>query len=143
MLRKVKFVLFCGFYVAAVVLCIWADRSALPKPDLGRLTSLLSGSEEGYQPLGVEFEAYRPFLPEKGTASFIMDYQFNPYVTNIEHLYTAQSYLIPLVLNPHPGELAGIIHCTNQGIANVRMRMTGYQLLIPISDGKGIAVKKQ
>ncbi len=136
---------FCGFifHLIALVILIF---SRLPSPPASPLpgfifNSLLAGKSP-FTPFGSEFSVFKPLLPPFEKVSFIMDYPFTPYVTNIDQFYTAQSYLAPTILSHDPDQRAAIVYYSTTKIAQRRLEETGYRILIPLSEGKGIAVKK-
>lgn len=130
------------FYGAITMVLIRSEHPPIPKPHPLLLQNLLLGTDRGYQELGSQFLAFRNNLPAKGTVSFVMDYAFSPYGSNIEQIYTAQSYLVPLVLNPNPGEPIGVFYCTTESIAQLKMLQFGYKPILPLRDGQTIAIKQ-
>jgi len=104
------------------------------------LNRLLNGNDADFRVPGSQFQAFKESLPKKGTFSFLMDRAFDPYDTMIESLYAAQAYLAPLLINPKPDEKIAIVYCSNQTIAEERMKQEGYQP-ISMNNGKGLAIK--
>jgi hypothetical protein len=140
---KFRMLASCLFYALLLFVLSRAEHPHMPAVHPVLLGHLLQGSDRVFVPFGaVAFAPFEKYLPPSGPMSFIMDHPFSPYGTTIEQLYTAQSYLTPRILNPNGGETAGLIYCSNQDIANFRMAQNGYQMLFPVSDGKGVAVKK-
>lgn len=111
-----------GKYPSPVVKALWAGNDPFIAP-------------------GAEFEAFKSLLPPGEKVSFLLDFPFNPYVPNIDRLYSAQSYLAPRVLSHDPGERAAIVFCSNEEIAQKRLAQEGYQMLVNLGDGKGVAMK--
>ena len=107
-----------------------------------RVSKELWASHSPLKPFGYEFSAFKAFLPPHEKVSFIMDFPFNPYVRNIDQFYSAQAYLTPTLLSHEPDQRAAIIYCSNTPIAKMRMEQTGYRIILPLAEGKGIAVKK-
>lgn len=123
-------------------LCWTIALSELPSLDLSAFALrklLFSGHEAIFRIPGAEFLIFRPYLPTKGTVSFIKDTPHQPSDPKTEWLYLAQRQLIPLLLNKNPGEKAAIIFCSNENIAELRMRDTGYHWVKNLGGGKGIA----
>ena len=87
------------------------------------------------------FSLFKPYAPEKGSLSFIMDFPYNPYGTNIAQVFSAQNYFAPLILNPHPQEKQAFFFCSSNQIAAVRLQETGYKIRALLADGKGLAEK--
>ncbi len=106
------------------------------------MNSLFTGSGQAHIRPGAEFEAFRKYLPRRGTVSFLMDEPLDSQKLSTETWLSAQAFLAPLVLNPEPGEDAAILYCTSHAIADARMAQSGYRLAAVIADGKGMAVKK-
>ncbi len=141
MSKTVKLVLACVFYA---LLCLLILRSKTPEVrpvPQALIQGLLSGSHRGYIEFGNEFSGFKKYFSEKIPATFLMDFPFNPYAPTIAQYYTAQSYFVPMILNPEPEEKVAIVYCTNHSIADQRMQQTGYRLAAVEGDGKGIAVK--
>lgn len=103
---------------------------------------LWAGHNSTLKAFGSEFSAFRPFLPPHEKVSFIMDFPFTPYVRNIDQFYSAQAYLTPTLLSHEPDQRAAIIYCSSSPIAEMRMEQAGYRILLPLAEGKGIAIKK-
>ncbi len=115
---------------------------ALQSPDTSMLSGMVRGTHEGIPKLGSEFDLFRPYLSAEETYSFIMDFPFNGYGNITKQIYTAQSALAPVLLNPKPVEKNALVYCTNSAVALQRLAETGYTLVRPLADGKGLAVKK-
>ncbi len=103
-------------------------------------SALLHGGDPFISP-GIEFSAFKPLLPEREKVSFILDFPFNPYVPNIDKLYSAQSYLVPRIISHQTEERAAIVFCSNDEIAKKRLDESGYRMIVPLGDGKGVAAK--
>lgn len=129
------------FHVAIFSLILLFKAPALPPIHANLLKELLAGKSP-FLPFGSEFEAFKPHLPPNERVSFIMDFPFTPYVRDIDRFYTAQSYFTPIVLSHEPDQRAAIVYCSSTAIAQKRLEETGYQILLPLAEGKGIAVKK-
>jgi hypothetical protein len=129
------------FYAVVVFSIFFLKPPAIPPVSKVILNELLSGNSP-FNPVGFQFSAFKPLLPPHEKVSFIMDFPFSPYVKNIDQLYAAQSYLTPIVLSPFPDQRAAIIYCSTTAVAEARMKETGYRILLPIAEGKGIAVKR-
>lgn len=130
------------FYTLIAILILNFSIPALPEFPPVLFRHLIAGKDP-FIPFGAEFSAFKPLLPPHEKVSFIMDYPFSPYGKTIQQLYTAQAYLVPTILSYEPGQRAAIIFCSNREIAERRMEETGYRLLLPLGDGKGIAIQKQ
>lgn len=115
---------------------------ALQSPDPAILSGILKGSNKGVPVLGEEFDPFRPYVSPGETYSFIMDLPFNGYGNITKQIYTAQSRLAPVLLNPAPGEKNALVYCSNTAVAMQRLEESGYTLVRPLADGKGLAVKK-
>ncbi len=129
------------FYALVVFLIFFLKAPPIPNISRVILNELLSGNSP-YNLVGFQFSAFKPLLPPREKVSFIMDFPFSPYVKNIDQLYAAQSYLTPTILSPFPDQRAAIFYCSTTTIAEARMRETGYRILLPVAEGKGIAVKR-
>ncbi|MBI4550214.1 MAG: hypothetical protein HY714_04755 [Candidatus Omnitrophica bacterium] len=131
-------VLYAALFIAAA-----RSPDLLPrKISVPVIRSLLAGEDRSILPVGYEFEPYRRFLPARGRLGFIMDFPFHPYGKTITQLYSAQTYFVPVVLNPNPGDPVALLYCSNRFIADQRLAETGYRLAAVLADGKGFAVKK-
>jgi len=106
------------------------------------LANLLNGSDKGFETLGSEYEPFVSYLPKTGAISFIMDYPFSNYARTVEQLYTAQSYLVPLIINPGTEEKIAILYCSSDEIADHRLNQSQYKPLARLGAGKGIALKQ-
>jgi len=102
--------------------------------------ALLMGNDPFVAP-GSEFHVFKALLPEREKVSFILDHPFNPYVPNIDKIYSAQSFFTPRVISPETKERAAIVFCSNDEIAKKRLDESGYRMLVPLGDGKGVAAK--
>jgi len=105
---------------------------------------LLAGHQDVFlvQDPGIVFSTFIPFLSPKSEISFISDRPYAPRDQAIEKLQIAQGRLAPRILNPDPVEKTALIFCTNQSLAEARMKSTGYRSVITLGDGKVIAEKK-
>ncbi|HCM42924.1 MAG TPA: hypothetical protein PLY88_03500 [Candidatus Omnitrophota bacterium] len=110
----------------------------LPIPIIRKL--LLTG-QNPFPEIGSEYKAFKPFLPQNEKVSYIGIRPSDDYAAYLQKLFKAQSALVPMVLTGS-GERAAIIDCPNSKIADARMNEEGYNLLIPLADGKGIAIKR-
>lgn len=88
-----------------------------------------------------EFAVFKPFLPPNEKVSILMDTPFSPYDETSRILYTAQSFLTPTVVAAGLSQRAALIYCSDSRLAEKRLKETGYRLALPLSNGKGIAVK--
>jgi hypothetical protein len=127
------------FWAAAALLVLTAPYPKRERPPAAVLKPLFLGTDDGLPEFGGAFNTFRSFLPRKGEISFIMDYPFHPYGKTVEQLYTAQSALIPLVLNPEPGEPEAVVFCSSPAAAEKRLAETGYRMTHAFGDGKGLA----
>lgn len=114
---------------------------ALPENSLSAFQRFCAADHNNLPSHNQEYDVFKPYLPSHGSVSFIMDYPFHPYSKTVGQLYTAQSRLAPLVLNPSPDEKNAIIFCTDAKTADIRMLQTGYRLTQALANGKGVAVK--
>jgi len=131
------------FHVLIILLILLHHPPTPPSVASAReLTNELFAGKDPFISSGAPFAAFKPFLPPHEKVSFIMDYPFSPYVRHIDRLYNAQSFLAPTVLTYEPDQRAAIVYCSNTSIAEQRLEETGYRILIPLGDGKGVAVKK-
>ncbi len=131
------------FTLVVLIAVTQSDRPAFPDAPRSLYGRMLSGDSRTHHAFGSEFAPYRPLLPEKGAITFIMDFAFSPYARSIDQLYRAQSHLVPLLLNPKPGETAGLVYCSSDAIAEKRLDETGYRMLFPVENGKGVAIRSQ
>lgn len=132
--------------IAFYLFIIAATLKNLPKAELQAhptlLQNLLSGSTQAYLLAGSEFEPFKPFLPEYGTFTWIVDDPFDRSDEKARRFYWgAGNYLCPIILNGYPGENRAIVFCSTQLIANQRLRETGYRWTKVIASGKGLAEK--
>ena len=103
--------------------------------------ALLADDPSAFPAWGGAFEPLRRELPASGRFTFLMDYPFHPYGNTVELLYTAQSVLAPVLLNPQPGEPLALVWCSSESAAVRRMAETGYLWQKNPGGGKGLAVK--
>ena len=115
---------------------------AIQNPDPAVLVRMARGADEGIPQLGSEFDLFRPYISPQETYSFIMDFPFNSYGSIMKQIYTAQSVLAPVLLNPKTVEKNALVYCSNSAQAQRRLKETGYVLTRPLANGKGLAVKK-
>lgn len=101
----------------------------------------LAGNETFFkiQDPGVPFAIFEPYLPHRGSVSFLTD---NLERTTAEALQSAQGFLAPLLLNPDPGESTALVFCSQNAIAAARMQATGYRPIKVFGNGKLIAEKR-
>lgn len=147
-IRQLISVLFIIYTVVAILLS-FSPLGLKARPVL--LQNLISGNDQNFVlPGSAQLEPFKPYLSKNGFYSYIMDHPFNdsPYAKNEERaeerefFWLAQNYFIPAILNRSPAEERAIIFCSNDEIAESRMRETGYAWVQKLGDGKGIAVKK-
>jgi len=138
---NIRNILGYAFWAAAAWLIVRSPFPAAQNPPREAAAQLLLGGDKDLPEFGATFAPFKPFLPRKGRISFIMDYPFHPYGTTIEQLYTAQSYLVPLILNPEPGEKQALVFCSSAAVAERRLSETGYRMTMVLADGKGLAEK--
>jgi len=129
-------------YFALITILVIASRLTLPESPAILKKSFLSGSNYGFLSFDQAFDVFRPHLPQKGRISFIMDVDFNLYGTDISQIYTAQSNLAPLIINPEPIEEIAIVNCSNDSAAIMRMSMLGYEPIAHVGKGHFVAQKK-
>ncbi len=129
------------FYLAAALSIIFVKTPAPPAFQKSLYEALLAGKDP-FNPVGSQFAVFKALLPPHEKVGFIMDFPFSPYLTKIEQLYSAQSYLTPQILTYETTPRSAIVYCTNTSIAQYRLAQTGYRILLPVAEGKGIAVKK-
>ena len=129
------------FYFLITLLILFA-KNPIPSPFQQQLYQGLLAGKDPFARVGSNFSIFKPFLPPHDKVSFIMDFPFTPYVNAIDQFYAAQAYLTPTLLSHEPDQRAAIIYCSTTQIAEMRMQETGYRLLLPLAEGKGIAVKK-
>ncbi len=135
--------LFAGLVFAIIVgLTLFPPQIKLGKQPPAVWNALLRGNDPFIAP-GIEFSLFEPLLPKNEKVSFILDFPFNPYVPNIDKLYSAQSYLVPRIISHQTKERAAIVFCSNNEIAQKRLEESGYRMLAPLGDGKGVAVQVQ
>jgi hypothetical protein len=140
--KKIPLATFGAVYVAFFIAMIAGTDKELPAIMPEVLSPLVSGNDQAFLPVGYEFEPFRKMLPARGRLGFIMDYPFHPYGQTITQLYSAQTYFVPVVFNPEPGDPVALLYCSNRFIADRRMAETGYRLAAVLADGKGFAAKK-
>lgn len=131
-----------AFYGLVLAIVASAELPSLQPESFLLRKELLSGNEHIFPVPGSVFSVFKPYLPEKGSVSFLMDSRYHPYAPITEQLYTAQSYLAPLILNAMPVEKNAIVYCSKGSLAGPRIQNAGYRLKIALADGKGIAEKK-
>ncbi len=129
------------FYGAILLMIAFAELPSVSPENFRLRKELLSGNEAIFGEVGSAFAVYKPYLPQRGSVTFFMDFLYNPYDPTSEKLYMAQSYLAPLVLNVLPDEKVAIVACSQGLIADEWMRSTGYRLKVPLGNGEGIAEK--
>lgn len=127
-------------FFAALFFIIFFEPYPPAKPiNVQLLKNLLNASDKGFKIPGQEFEVFKVHLPKAGAVSFIMDYPFSNYGKTVEQIYTAQSYLAPILINTQPVENTAIVFCSSEQIAERRLELTGYEWEIRLGQGKGIA----
>lgn len=127
-------------FFAAFFFIIFFEPYPSVKPiNVKLLKNLLNTGDKGFKIPGQEYEVFKAHLPKAGAVSFIMDYPFSNYGRTVEQIYTAQSYLAPIVLNTQPVEDKAIVFCSSEPIAERRLELTGYEWEIRLGQGKGIA----
>ncbi len=129
------------FYGSVLLVIAFAELPPVGPENFRSRKELFSGNEKIFMEPGAQFAPFKPYLPEKGTVSFLMDTPYHPYSPKTESLYMAQSYLVPLVLNTVPAEKTALVYCSQGFIADQWMRNTGYRLKFAIADGQGVAEK--
>jgi hypothetical protein len=130
------------FYGTILAIVAFSELPPLSQENFDLRKGLLSGNEQILREPGAEFSIFKPYLPEKGAVSFLMDSLYHPYAPAAEQLYLAQSYLAPLILNIVPVEKNALVYCSKGFLADEWMQNTGYRLTVALADGKGIAEKK-
>lgn len=143
MSKPVSLILASVFYALLGLLILRGKTPEIRPVPEPLIKGLLSGSHRGYIEFGNEFSGFKKYFPEKTPVTFLMDFPFNPYAPTIAQYYTAQSYFVPMILNPEPEEKIALVYCSNRVIADLRMQQTGYRLAAVEGEGKGIAVKIQ
>lgn len=103
---------------------------------------LVTGTHTGYQIPGSELAELKPILPRQGPIVFLMDTPYPQDIQQTEKYHDFQNFLCPLVLNPRPEEPAGLIYASSDAVAVKRLEATGYQMILPLAEGKGI-IRKQ
>jgi hypothetical protein len=130
------------FYGVAFLLVITSRKPSAP-PQAYPLRRLLFGGHSAmFKSPGFEFGSLKPFLPQTGKVSFIMDIPYDPHDARMEPFCAAQAHLAPLVLTPFPSERVAIINCSNAAMAIRRSHETNYRIIQGPSGGKAIAVKQ-
>jgi len=141
MSKTINLILATFFYAIICALLLRSpDRGVKPVPR-ELYEGLISGTHQGYTDPGNKFSAFKKYFISNTPVTFLMDTPFTPYAPGIEHYYTAQSYFVPMILNPEPDEKIALIYCSNHTIADLRLQQTGYRLAAVEGDGKGIGVK--
>ncbi len=128
--------------IASVILIHHPPVSKPPVTSAPLIIQKLLEGKDPFIPSGEIFSAFKPFLPPHEKVTFIMDYPFSPYGRGIDQLYEAQSHLAPTILSHDPDQRAAIVFCSNTSIAEKRLEESGYRILAPLGDGKGVAIKK-
>lgn len=90
---------------------------------------------------GEIFSIFAPYVPQKGSLSFITDSAYEPYDLEIAQHFSAQNYFTPLILNPFPQEKYALVYCSGDSVAAARLRETGYRMRAVLAPGKGLAEK--
>jgi len=106
------------------------------------LHSLLAGTDEGHQVLGSDFTLLKSLLPERGQVTLFTDHNPGEVKSETTTFMNAQAFLAPLILSTDTRENIGIIYCSNDEVANRKLREHGYAWEVHVSNGKGI-IKKQ
>jgi len=130
------------FYGIILAIIGFSDLPAVDPGNLSLRDHLFAGNESLVPDPGSEFSVFKPHLPVGGAVSFLMDIPYFPYAPAAEQLYTAQSYLVPLVINIAPTEQKALVYCSNDPLAAGWMQKTGYRPVLKLADGKGIAEKR-
>ena len=137
-LTRLRFFLFYGIILVIIGL---AKLPPISSENISLRARLFSGERDVVPVPGSEFSVFKPYLPKKGAVSFIMDRGYHPYAPAAEILYTAQSYLAPLVVNIDPIERKALVYCSNGAIAGVWMQRTGYRPEVILGDSRFVAEK--
>lgn len=104
-------------------------------------SALLSGMDTAYSRPGAEFRMFKPYLPNTGRISLILDEPNRSSAHFKETSFDAQNFLAPLLINLETVEPLAIVSCSGAGIAEKRLAETGYVWSYPLAPGKGIARK--
>jgi len=142
-LSKSRLVFVSLFYIF-IILVTYRN---LPSVDLKAhpvlLKSLFSGSTQGYLIPASELEPFKKYLPKRGKITLLTDQPFSGNPDEEKFLYDAQNYLVPLLLDYEPEQDIGILYCSNETIAEKRLRETGYTWSLKLSEGKGTIARKK
>jgi len=141
MSKHIHLILTAAFYGAVLLLILRAPNPEIKPVPPPLYLGLISGSQRGFLEFGHQFSGFKKYFKEDEPVTFLMDTPFDPYARGIEKYFTAQSFFIPLILNPEPKEKSAIIYCSDHTIADRRLQETGYRLVAVEGDGKGVAVK--
>ncbi len=130
--------LFYGFVFAVIAN---AELPALPDQAFALRQRLWENNKQDFRDPNEAFSIFAPYAPPQGSVSFITDVPYNLYSMDIAKTFSAQSYFVPLILNPFPQENHAFVYCSSEAIATTRLRESGYQLRASLGAGKGLAEK--
>lgn len=128
------------FWVLTILFYSYSPVALKAHPKL--LQSLFSKEQTSHIKVGTEYKLFQEFLSKENEVSFIADkpYEGNSNIAKMHH--RAQNYLCPVKINTEPTQIRAIVFCSNDSIAEKRMKETGYVMERNLGNGKGIAVKK-
>ena len=131
------------FYGSICWIIAMSELPAVKEPVFLIRKQFLEGNETLFslQSPGLPFAIFEPYLPRKGTVSFLADAPYDPENTATEQLQAAQGRLAPLLLNHDPVESTALVFCSQNEIAAARIQAAGYQVTRVLENGKMIAEK--
>jgi hypothetical protein len=133
--------LFYGSILWAIVI---SELPPVSGPVFLMRKQFLAGNETPFriQDPGLPYAIFEPYLPRKGSVTFLSDAPYSPEHAGTEKLQAAQGRLAPLTLNLDPVENIALVFCSQDAIAAARMQATGYRATRVLGDGKMIGGKR-
>ena len=105
------------------------------------LQPMLDGELTGYPSPIQQLEKVKETLPKGGVVALILDAEIGKSV-NIDTLYQElQNYFCPLRFDTKPTAPVGLIACSTEHNAEMRLRQTGYKWAVKLSNAVGIVEK--
>ena len=132
------------FYGSVCWIITISELPPVPGPVFLMRKQFLEGNTAFFsiQDPGLPYAIFEPFLPRKGSVSFLADTPYNPEHTSTEQLQAAQNRLTPLLLNHDPVERIALAFCSQKAIAAARLQAAGYRAAKDLGNGKMIGEKK-
>ncbi|MCB9799517.1 MAG: hypothetical protein H6757_02020 [Candidatus Omnitrophica bacterium] len=128
------------FHIMVLIIILLA-RDPQQLPEHTALQKLLwMPSNKPYLATGAAIGPFKAFLPKRATVSIVTDDLENS-AKQRELWYGAQNFLAPLLITKEEDEALMIVYCSNDAIAEEKMKNAGYRWFKHLADGKGVAIK--